>query len=38
MNKFKLNERKTKIMEVNLNSDEVYKMKVEHIKYPGFII
>ena len=43
MNKLKLNESKTKILEVNINSDEVFninanvKEKVEHIKYLGFI-
>lgn len=44
MNKLKLNENKTKIMEINMNSDELFKIndeiieKVEHMSYLGFII
>ena len=44
MNKLKLNLSKTKIMEVNMNSNEMFKIndniieKVELIKYLGFII
>ena len=38
MNKIKLTENKTKIIEINMNSDKVFKLntvteKVEHIKY-----
>ena len=44
MKKLKLNENKTKIMEINLNSEEIFKIndtvieRVEYIKYLDFII
>lgn len=44
INKLKLNENKTKIMEINMTGDENFEIngntieKVPHIKYLGFII
>lgn len=44
MNKLKLNENKTKLMEINMNNESVFKInnevieKVNEIKYLGFII
>ena len=44
MNKLKLNKNKTKVMEINLNSEEIFEIndtiieKPEYIKYLGFII
>ena len=44
MNKLKLNENKTKIMKINLNSVELFEIndtvieKVEYTKYLSFII
>ena len=43
MHKIKLNENVTKIMEINMNTDHIFKMnatvieKYEHIKYLGFM-
>lgn len=44
MNKLKLNENKTKLMEINMTSETIFEIndeiieKVKHIKYLGFII
>lgn len=44
MNKLKLNEKKTKVMEINMTSNDIFKInneiieKVENIKYLGFVI
>ena len=44
MNKLKLNENKTKIMDINMYTIDIFKIndwvldKVEHINYLGFII
>ena len=38
INKLKLNESKTKIMEIKTNSDIIFEIKIKQIKYLVFII